>query len=166
MDEELVAVPFDDAVELDRRLRLVFGRAGDSMDQVARRAEKLLQGMRLIVWEGDAQTFQFSYVSGGAEALLGYPASRWTDEPAFWAEVVVHPEDRSNAVAYCALCTGQGRDHDFEYRATASDGRTVLLRDFVRVVRGARGVPERLRGVMIEWPGDPSREPGFRQFDQ
>jgi PAS domain S-box-containing protein len=121
----------------------------DTMPLLEQRAEELL-GDRAIVWEGDAATFQFSYIGRAAEVLLGYPASRWTTEPAFWAETVVHPEDRDDAVAYCALATGQARDHDFVYRAIAADGRVVWLHDMVKVLRGLRGVPERLRGIMID----------------
>ena len=32
-----------------------------------------------IVWEADAQTFQFTFVSPQAERILGYPCSQWTD---------------------------------------------------------------------------------------
>ena len=109
----------------------------------------LVDDLNAIIWEGDAQTFQFSYVSRNAETMLGYPVERWY-EPGFWTDVIVHPEDRSDAVAYCALATGQGRDHAFEYRARAADGRIVWLRDIVRVVFGEKGLPEKLRGVMID----------------
>lgn len=121
------------------------------MPELDRRAHELLPGKPLIVWEGDAATFRFSYVSGGdAEELLGHPADRWTEEPGFWAQTVVHPEDRDEAIAFCALATGKCEDHDFVYRARTADGRTVWLHDVVTVVRGARGVAERLRGVMLD----------------
>jgi PAS domain-containing protein len=116
---------------LAERLRQVFGMPSDTMPLLEQRAEELL-GDRAIVWEGDAATFQVSYVGRAAEVLLGYPASRWTTEPAFWAETVVHPEDRDDAVAYCALATGQARDHDFVYRAIAADGRVVWLTTWSR----------------------------------
>lgn len=91
-----------------------------------------------------------SYVSPSAEWLLGYAAQRWVREPAFWTETVVHPEDRDDAVAYCALATGKKADHEFEYRAIRADGRVVWLLDVVRVVLGKRGVPERLRGLKFD----------------
>jgi hypothetical protein len=53
------------------------------------------------------------------------------------------------AVAYCALATGQCRDHDFVYRAVARAGRVVRLHDVVRVYIGSKGVADRIRGVMI-----------------
>jgi len=135
----------------DAELADVLGRQDDSLSEVeARLARALPADACAIVWEGDAQTFAFGYVSPGAEAILGYPARRWIDEPTFWADVVVHPEDREDAIAYCALATGKGADHVFEYRARAANGQLVWLRDVVKVVFGARGVPARLRGIMID----------------
>lgn len=139
-----------DRAALAARLAAVFGRPEDAIALVERRAALLMPDYRLIVWEGNPQTFHFSYVSPAAETILGYPAARWVSDPHFWAGTVVHPEDRSEAVAYCALATGQGRDHDFRYRAQAADGRVVLLHDVVHVIKGPRGVAVLLRGVMID----------------
>lgn len=136
---------------LEQAARAIFGTDTDPMERVEARARERLPGMDVIVWEGDAATFRFSYVGRDAERILGHPVARWL-EPGFWAEEVVHPEDRDGAVAFCALATGQGRDHDFRYRALAADGGTVWLHDLVTVLRSPRGVPERLRGIMIRTP--------------
>lgn len=137
---------------LNEKIRQVFGSDGDPMIAIEDRARRLLSSHRPIVWEGDAQTFQFGFVGGAAEEVLGYPASRWVEEPTFWADIVVHPEDRNDAIAFCAVATGKGVDHDFQYRARRSDGNTVHLHDIVKVIKGRRGVAERLRGIMIELP--------------
>ncbi len=131
-------------------VREVFGSPDDPMEVVEARANLLLPGREAIVWEGDAATFQFTYVGGAAARVLGYPVERWR-EPGFWAEVVVHPDDRADAVAFCAVATGQCRDHDFEYRACTAGGDVVRLHDVVIVLRGARGVAERLRGIMLPY---------------
>lgn len=150
-----------DRAVLAARLAAVFGPPDSPLAAVERRAADLLPGRRVIVWEGNPQTFHFSYVSPAAEAVLGYPTGRWVSDPQFWAGTVVHPEDRSEAVAYCALATGQGRDHDFRYRAVAADGRVVTLFDVVHVIKGRRGVAATLRGVMIDvTDGGPDAEPG------
>jgi PAS domain S-box-containing protein len=138
------------APDLANTVSAVFGSSRESMDLLEERANLLLADRRAIVWEGDASTFQFSYVGRQAEELLGYPRRRWTDEPAFWAETVVHPEDRDEAVAFCALATGKCQDHDFVYRAVRPDGSVVWLHDIVQVIKGKKGIPERLRGVMID----------------
>lgn len=141
----------DDAPSvLPARLRTVFGDDADAIGTVEARARATFPAERLIVWEGDPQTFAFSYVGGDAEALLGWPTSAWIEHPSFWVDQVVHPDDRRDAVAYCALATGRARDHVFEYRARHREGGIVWLSDYVRVVSGARGIPLRLRGLMFD----------------
>jgi PAS domain-containing protein len=137
--------------ELDQQLDPVFGAHTDPMPLLEERARERFAGEPHIVWECDASTFIFSFVSASAEEALGYPRRRWTDEPTFWADVVLHPEDRDESVSFCAAETGQCRDHAFEYRAKTADGRVVRLRDFVRVV-AEDGRPRRLRGIMIAVP--------------
>lgn len=137
---------------LQAKLRQIFGRPTDDLAQVEERASALLP-RPVIVWEGDPQTFQFSYVSPCAAEVLGYPVHKWL-EPGFWASTVVHPDDQDDAVAFCALATAKGRDHDFQYRARCADGRVVTLHDMVHVIKGQRGVPSRLRGVMVAVAAD------------
>lgn len=133
--------------ELEAR---VLGDGSDSMSEVEARLRDAFPGAHAIAWEGDAATFQFTYVSPDAELLLGYPLARWLAEPAFWAEQVVAPEDRNDAVAYCALATAGRRDHVFEYRAVTADGRRLVMRDVVAVILGRKGIPARLRGLMFD----------------
>lgn len=100
-----------------------------------------------IVWEADATTFTFTFISNKAERLLGFPAEDWL-QPNFWV-AHLHPEDQAWAPAYCASCTGRLEAHDFEYRFIAKDGRVVWLRDIVTVV-AENGRPRWLRGVMVD----------------
>lgn len=113
------------------------------------RLRSLVDGLSAVVWEADASTVEFSFVSERAEQLLGYPAARWIGDAGFWPSII-HPEDREAAVSYCAAQTAAGRDHDFSYRAHAADGRIVWLHDVVHVVCDEHGVPVRIQGVMID----------------
>jgi len=108
----------------------------------------LMHSVDGIVWEADAVTFQYTFVSPRAERLLGYPLARWIEEPTFWADHI-HPEDRETAVRYCVSCTQANRDHEFEYRMLAADGRTIWLRDIVTVV-SKNGQPVTLRGLTVD----------------
>ena len=138
-------------------LRRIFGSPADSIADIDRRARELLPDKRLIIWEGDASTMEFSYVGGDAEQMLGHSPDRWTQEPAFWTQTVVHPEDRDEAIRFCSFETRKCEDHDFVCRAQTADGRTVWLHDIVTIVRGAKGVAERLRGIMLDvTPVDPA----------
>src|SRR6185436_20813019 len=93
---------------------------------------ELVDTLDAIVWEGDARTLSFSFVSQRAEKILGYPLSRWLEDPTFWVDHL-HPEDRERAVQFCQEATRAGEDHAIEYRMIAADGRLVWLRDLVRV---------------------------------
>ncbi|HEY8490169.1 MAG TPA: GAF domain-containing protein [Dehalococcoidia bacterium] len=120
--------------------------AAEAMEQ---RYRDLVQGLDAIVWEADAETFRFTFVSRRAEEILGYPAAQWLEEPTFWADHI-HPEDREWAVHFCTDCTAAGQDHAFDYRCLAADGRVVWLRDMVRVIKDQEGKPRQLRGVMVD----------------
>ncbi len=108
---------------------------------------ELVEGLDAIVWEMDAASGSFSYVSRRATELLGYPIERWLTEPGFWSDVVLHPEDREWALELRIRAAREARDHAFEYRARTADGRTLWLRDLVRVEPGEAPL---LRGVMVE----------------
>ena len=113
------------------------------------RYRDLIQGLDAIVWEADARTLTFSFVSGRAETVLGYPVDRWLREPDFWAKRI-HPEDRDAVMRVYREALAGRRDHEFEYRAVAADGREVWLRDIVHVVRDADGQPVTLRGLTVD----------------
>jgi PAS domain S-box-containing protein len=124
------------------------------------RFRDLVNTIEGIVWEADAQTFAFSFVSEQAERILGYPVERWL-EPAFWVNHL-HPEDREWAVALWVQTTLENRNHDFEYRMIAADGHVLWLRDLVTVVmEGGRAT--RLRGVMVDITKQRQSEEALRQ---
>lgn len=108
----------------------------------------LMNSVDGIVWEADAQTLVFTFVSEQAERMLGYPVERWINEPDFWAEHI-YDEDRTWAVNYCAQSTSEGKSHQFEYRMIAADGRILWLRDIVAVIM-ENGKPARLSGIMVD----------------
>jgi two-component system, cell cycle sensor histidine kinase and response regulator CckA len=109
----------------------------------------IIDDLAAIVWEADPKTFQFTYVSRGAEALLGYSLEEWLSRPTFWVDLL-HPDDRDQAVAICHEAVDDGRDHDFEYRVVTANGSIRWLRDIVRVDCDCEGRTERLRGLMID----------------
>lgn len=122
--------------------------AREALEESERRYRELVAGLTdAIVWEGDPATFRFTFVSGAAETLLGYPASRWVEEPAFWVDHM-HPDDRAWAVDYCAKHTEAGVNHEFEYRMIAADGRTVWLRD--NVYLSEKDGKKVSRGLMVD----------------
>jgi PAS domain S-box-containing protein len=113
------------------------------------RYRDLIQGLDAIVWEADARTLTFSFVSRRAETVLGYPVERWLREPDFWARRI-HPDDREAVMQVYRDALAGRHDHDYEYRAVTADGREVWLRDIVHVVRDADAQPITLRGLTVD----------------
>jgi PAS domain S-box-containing protein len=122
-------------------------RSADA-EAAQQRYSDLVNSVEGIVWEADASSFRFLFVSQHAQRVLGYPVKQWLDEPTFWTDHL-HPDDREWAVDFCRRATTDKRNHEFEYRMIAADGRVVWLRDLVTiVVEGDRAF--RLRGAMFD----------------
>ena len=114
-----------------------------------RRLRELVQSIDAIVWEAEAKTHQFTFVSQRAEQILGYPVRQWLTQPDFWGQHL-HPLDREQAVGARQQAIAEGRDHSLEYRLLAADGHQVWLHDTAHVVLDAEGRPIQLRGVAID----------------
>jgi PAS domain S-box-containing protein len=112
------------------------------------RFRDLVNSLDAIVWEADATTFRFTFVSQRAQQILGYPVERWLGEPDFWVNLL-HFEDREEAVSLRRNATQGGEDHDIEYRVVASDGRVLWMHDIVHVIRDQAGKSRQLRGLMV-----------------
>jgi PAS domain S-box-containing protein len=123
-------------------------RAEEALREAHQNYVTLVNSLDGIVWEADAQSFVFTFVSPQAERMLGYPLARWTTESTFWKDHI-HPEDRDWATNFCIDATQAKRAHDFKYRMVAADGRIVWLHDVVTVVV-ENDRPVRLRGVMLD----------------
>jgi PAS domain S-box-containing protein len=137
------------AQALDRAIRYAreHKRAEEDLRRARERFESLVQSIDGIVWEADAATFRFTFVSRQAERLLGYPLAQW-QAPNFWRDHL-HPDDRERALAYCLEETAKLRDHRCQYRMIAADGRIVWLDDLISVT-AKDGKPATLRGVMVD----------------
>ena len=109
------------------------------------RYEALMQSTDGIVWEADANSLDFRFVSNNAEALLGYRLEEWL-RPGFWIEHL-HPEDKAGALARRRENSSQAVAHQTEYRFIARHGNTVWLHDSVTVGVEA-GSPAILRGLI------------------
>ena len=59
---------------------------------------ELLEAIDAIVWEADAESRLFTFVSRGAEGMLGHAGDRWLGEPDF-ATGLVYVEDREAALS-------------------------------------------------------------------
>jgi PAS domain S-box-containing protein len=122
----------------------------------------LIHDLDAIIWELDVARRQFTFVSQRAEELLGYPIERWLGEPGFWANQVVHPDDRGWVVERCLHIGNTGAVHQLEYRALTASGEVLWLRHFSRAVPRASGGANR-RGVIFDITEQKQTEEALRR---
>ncbi|BAY07140.1 multi-sensor hybrid histidine kinase [Calothrix sp. NIES-2098] len=122
-------------------------QAQEALKQSEERFRKLTEKVRVIPWEVNVSTGNFTYVGPQAEEILGYPSTDWYSNN-FWEEHI-HPEDREWAVKYCIESSLSLDNYEFEYRMLAADGRVIWIYDIVNVVR-SEGKPQLLHGFMLD----------------
>ncbi|KDN55604.1 sensor histidine kinase [Flavobacterium seoulense] len=113
-----------------------------------KRIESLINTVDGIVWECDAKTLEFNFVSKKVEDILGYTSEEWINTPNFWVNHIFY-KDKENALQYCVEQTNQLKNHDFEYRMVAKDGSVVWVRDIVNVITD-NNEAKSLRGIIID----------------
>lgn len=99
-----------------------------------------------VVWERDARTGRFTFVSPALEGLIGIPPACWLEDGSSWLRSV-DPADRERVRALFAR--GRDRELEVEYRLRAADGRCVWVLD-VGAAATTCGVPARLYGVLVD----------------
>jgi diguanylate cyclase (GGDEF)-like protein/PAS domain S-box-containing protein len=133
-----------DQRELRRRER----QATQSLRSSQQLYEDLVNSIDGMVWEQALPDRHLTFVSQNAERLLGYPRSRWLEEPGFWL-AHIHPDDRDVVASFSDDVVARGASGEAQYRMLASDGRVIWVRDHFRVVVDPDG-PGRLRGVVVD----------------
>ncbi|MDQ2773430.1 MAG: PAS domain S-box protein [Acidobacteriota bacterium] len=124
----------------------------------------LLESLDGIIWEAEAGTFKFTFVSPQSERILGYTAEEWLNDPHFWIRHL-HPEDREWCPDACVEAAQSGSDHELEYRMIAADGRVVWLRDVVTVRREPDG-QTCLSGIMLDVTESKRVEAALRESEE
>ncbi|HSL11018.1 MAG TPA: PAS domain-containing protein, partial [Actinomycetota bacterium] len=98
----------------------------------------------------DPRRTSLDYVSPQIAEVLGYPVSRWMDDPAAWAQVI-HPDDRETVIATTRSAFATGAPWAIDYRVLAADGRVVWVHSRARcAMRDADGRPSRFVGLLVD----------------
>jgi PAS domain S-box-containing protein len=119
-----------------------------SAEALQERYEALVDNLdHAVVWEADPATYRISYVSGRAEALLGFRRQRWLDESDLWMSCV-HPKDRQQLAQTFAAALAEKADKRCEHRCITADGRVLWFHTGVHVAQSGTGA--RLQGVSID----------------
>jgi len=114
-----------------------------------RRLRALVGDLDAVVWEADASSGRFTFVSEGASEILGYPARVFLERQTFWADHI-HPDDREAAVKEFLAGIEEGRPHDTEYRFLKPRGDVVWVRDIGHAVTDMNGHTVTIRGLMVD----------------
>jgi PAS domain S-box-containing protein len=134
-------------------------------EQELRRVRSLIADLDGIVWEADAATMRFTFVSEGSGTILGYEPSEWLGSDTFWADRV-HPEDRQRVVGRSVRIATAGGRFDEEYRFRARDGSWVWLRDVAHAVKEVGGRVVTIRGLMTEITGRKAADSGVVESER
>jgi PAS domain S-box-containing protein len=107
--------------------------------------EALLRDLDVVVWEADARSLAFRYVSSACQRVLQRPAAALLADPGAFAELV-HPDDRAAVIA-AMLAADAGTPADVTHRVESPAGPR-WVRTTARAVD--RGDERMLRGACID----------------
>ena len=122
--------------------------AAEEIRRVHERYQMLVNSIEGIVWEADADTFQFRFVSKQAEERLGFPLDLWLNDPDFWKDHV-YPDDLEWVMDGWKKGVAEGTGFDLTYRFVTADGPITWVRNIARLsFEGDQ--PACLRGLMVD----------------
>src|SRR5436190_10136597 len=124
-----------------------------SPDAELERARNLVAQIDGVVWEVDAASMSFTFVSDGVRTLFGYGADEWLADAGFWSDHL-HPDDRAAAIERFVRIASEGGDFDDAYRFLAKEGSWVSVRDVGHATADPEGKPATVRGLIL--PASPN----------
>ena len=139
---EAVAAAMDGALQ---RLR----REEDVRLHEERYRSMVENGPAITYIDGVDDTASTLYISPQVERILGYSPQEWRNDAELWPRIL-HPDDRTRALAENERHNETGEPFQMEYRLLAKDGRVVWVHDEATIVRDDRGVPRYSHGVMVD----------------
>ena len=89
------------------------------------------------------------YVSPQIEAITGYTAQEWIDDPELWLSIMV-AEDRADVERTYLEAVSAKRSWKADYRVNTRDGRTIWVHDETTFVASADGESIFLQGVLMD----------------
>lgn len=100
----------------------------DPSVELGRRVDALLRGLDFsVVWEADAASLRFTFVSERAKKVTGFTAAEWAQEEGFWAQHVP-AEDMTKLLAMFRNASAAGDSGErFEHRFVRADGQLIWL---------------------------------------
>jgi len=138
--------------------------ASEAIRRSQERYEALVNSIEGVVWEADAETFQFRFVSKQAERIFGYPIHLWLNDPHFWKDHIF-PDDLEQVMTLWTKGVAEGKGFDLTYRMITAAGPTTWVRNIASVSMEA-GQPACLRGIIVDISERARMEEVLRQKTQ
>ncbi len=125
-------------------------RAEAALSEAEIRYRTLVEHLPLVTYISPADTSVGNvYVSPQVEALLGYPAAAWIENPNLLNETV-HPDDIEQVLADAERLRQTGEALRSEYRYLKADGTVVWVLDETILVRDEQGTPLWVQGFLVD----------------
>ncbi|EEF58016.1 PAS domain S-box protein [Pedosphaera parvula] len=119
-----------------------------ALQQSRKDFQELVNSIEGIVWESNARTGEFTFVSRQAERMLGFPVQRWLLDPGFLMNHA-HPDDRERVIKTRLNHSESQKGFIQEFRMIHADGRMLWLRDNVNVIKDSQGALK-FHGIMVD----------------
>jgi len=128
-------------------------KESDRLRHAAQESEKrfrgLVDGLDAIVWEADADTRQFTFISHQVENLFFISQDKWLAAADFFKEQI-SPDDRERVLEAYQRSAEKEVDCQLEYRRIRKDGSSVWVQDNIKIVIDEKEQKKQLRGVMVD----------------
>ena len=102
-----------------------------------------------IVWSADPVTFAFSFVSGVAREIAGYPTEEWFSDAEFWRRSLP-PEDLPLVMNHLQAVRETGQPRAFEHRFIHADGELLWFHTGVRLSKRVEDGQAELHGLSVD----------------
>lgn len=122
-------------------------QAEQALRQSRERFATLVSSVDGVVWEADAESGRYLFVSQAAERVLGLPMEDWLEMD--FRSRHIHPEDRNMVEVFYRDVGGRGNAREIEYRMVGKDGRVVWVQDLVTVSM-EQSDPHVVRGLLLD----------------
>ncbi|MDA8413197.1 MAG: diguanylate cyclase [Desulfobacteraceae bacterium] len=127
-------------------------KESDLLRHLAQESEKrfrdLVDGLDAVVWEADAQSRRFTFISNQVENMFLIPMEEWLSAADFFKEQIERG-DRERVLAAYQRSVEEEAGCRLEYRRISNDGTVVWVQDNIRIVSDEEG-KKQLRGVMVD----------------
>jgi len=113
------------------------------------RLEYLVSASSVVIYASKTSgDYGALFISGNVVTITGYSKEEFLKDSNFWLDHI-HPEDRAIISNEVQQVFEKGR-HSYEYRFRCKDGKTIWVRDEMRLVRDNDGNPLEIIGVWVD----------------